>query len=592
MGPQGGPKDITPPQMIKAKPANGALNSKAKELEIEFNEFVSLDKPQDKIIVSPPQIIPPTIRAAGKKVLVTLNDSLLPNTTYSIDFTNSIVDITEHNALAGFNYSFSTGNEIDSLQIAGLVLDAENLNPLSNLIVGIYDNLNDTAFIKTKPLRIARTDEEGKFCIKNVKQGRYHIFALNDLNHDYIYNDPGEQLAFLDSIIVPSAESVIVSDTIKAPKTVPTKTIANKTKLKEPLPIVKDSVRQIRKTIFHPNNILLSAFKQKTYKQYFIKAERKDKYKLSFFFNAPNIKIPIIKPLNFTESVKGFIQKSEKADTISYWIADSSVWKMDTLKVSLQYNKTDSAGNLITKIDTLALGNKKENLKKKPSKVPDANQFLKVNSNVEGLFDIFKPIIFTFDTPILSADEKKIHLFSKKDSIWKEVPIKLQKLDSLDLKFGINYTWDSELEYKLNIDSAAFYSKYGKHSNKSSMTFKLRALDQYATLIVTLVNYNPNAIIEILDSKDEVVKRLPANQQGTKFEYLTPGDYYLRLFIDTNNNGIWDAGKYADKRQPEQVYYFNQKIGLRANWDVEEEWDLNSIPLSKQKPKELIKKAK
>lgn len=575
MGPQGGPKDVTPPKYLKSKPANAQLNVKTNELELEFNEFIALDKPGEKIIISPPQVLPPTIRTAGKKVLVTLNDSLLPNTTYSVDFTNAIIDITERNALNGFTYSFSTGNTIDSLQIAGVVLDAQNLNPLSNMIVGIYDNLHDTAFVKTAPLRVARTDDTGWFSIKSVKAGSYHIFALNDLNRDFTYNDPNEQLAFQDALVIPSSKTIEVLDTTKIDTT--------KT----------DSVaRKKIKTVYLPDSLVLLAFKQKAYKQYITKSERKEPYKLTFYFNAPNQKIPVFKPLNFKPSSQDFYQLNTTVDTISYWIADSSVWQQDTLKLSIAYGKSDSIGNPITQLDTLELAYKKPVQNKKNIAAALANKILAVSHNIKGELDIYKPIIFSFTLPILTADTNKIHLYYKKDSLWVELPIKLTKTDSLGFSYGFSHIWNSELFYKLEYDSAAFISKYGTVCMKNSIPFKVKGLDQYANLIINLLSYDSLAVIEVLNPKDGVVRRLAASEQGTEFEYLIPGDYYIRLFIDSNNNGQWDAGKYADKKQAEQVYYLNQKLSLRANWDVEQEWDLKAAPLTKQKPAELQKKNK
>lgn len=574
VGPQGGPKDITPPAFVKSTPSNGQLQVNDKDIELEFNEFVNLDKPGEKIIISPPQVLPPTIRTVNKRVLVTLNDSLQANTTYSIDFTSAIVDINERNSLNGFTYCFSTGDKIDSLQIAGLVLDAENLNPLPNLLVGIYDNLNDTAFIKSKPLRIARTNEEGWFSIKNVKESKYHIFALNDLNRDFIYNDPNEQMAFCDSIILPSSKIIVVEEDSASVDSVPAK-------------------RAVNKTVFLPDSLLLLAFKEKVIKQSFIKAERKDPYKLTFYFNAPNSNVPVITPLNFSKSKQDFLQTSSKADTIYYWIADSAIWQQDTLKLSVAYEKADSTGSMMVEKDSVALTYKKPVVPKQKGKGPAAPiNLLPLKSNISRDIEIYDQPLFTFDLPILSADGEKIHLYYKKDTLWEELPVVLEKKDTLGFKYGFATTWNTDLSYKIDVDSAAFVSKYGTHTLATSFPFKVKGLDQYATLIVILANNPEQAVVELLNSKDAVIKRLPIINGEVIFEYLKPGDYYFRLFIDTNNNGMWDPGKYSDKKQAEKVYYFNTLLNLRANWDVEQEWNIKAITLSEQKPKELLPKTK
>lgn len=575
-GPQGGPQDITPPKFIKSRPVNGELNVKKNELEIEFDEYIQLDKPGEKIIVSPPQMEPATIRASNKKVLVTFNDTLKPNTTYSIDFTGSIMDLNENNHLEGYTYSFSTGSELDSLQISGTVLDAENLNPLANLLIGIYDNLHDTAFTSTPPLRIARTNELGYFSIKSVKEGKYRIFALNDLNRDFYFNDPNEQLAFLDSIISPSITSEELADTAK---------------------IVSDStandsiVRKIKKTIFLPDSLLLFAFKETVFTQKFIKAERKEPYKISFYFNAPNTKTPIIKPLNIEPNRTDFIQSNLLADTLCYWLSDSLNWQKDSLTFSIAYEMKDSSNTSFIQTDTIIATIKAPSKKAKNQKKQTLDN-VQFKTNIKGKLDIYKPLLFDFIVPVINADSQKIHLQHQKDSIWEELSVKTEKLDSFGFCYGIHYKWNPELNYKITIDSAAFKSQYGISATKTTTTFNVKADDEYARLIVRLLNYDSLAVIQLLDNKDAVIKQQKALQEGTEFDYLNPGDYYLRLFIDGNNNGIWDVGKYAKKEQAEQVYYFNTKLNLRANWDVEQEWNFKSIPWTQQKPKSLIKKRK
>ncbi len=574
-GPKGGPKDITPPNFLGSEPSNRQLQVTSKEIELEFDEFITLEKPGEKIIISPPQAIPPIIRAASKKILVTLEDSLQENTTYSIDFTNSIVDITEQNPIQGFTYSFSTGNNIDSLQIGGIVLNARDLNPLSNMIVGIYDNLNDTAFTTTKPLRIARTNDEGRFSIKSVKAGKYHIYALKDLNRDYTYNDPNEELAFYGDIVTPSVSSILIPDTSYYVDS-----------------LASDSIKKdLIKTVYLPDSLLLLAFKKKVEKQFFIKGERKNPYKLSFFFNAPNKKAPLITPLNFLKNKLDLTQTSMHGDSVHYWLTDAASFQKDTLEVSIEYEKKDSNGNITNQIDTVSLKFKETKEKKKKTQKSPSN-ILILNSNIKRLIEIYTQPRFKFDVPIQLVDSTLIHLFYKKDTIWIETAINVKKIDALGFEYGFNIKWDTEKEYKLDIDSAAFISKYNTHNLASSISFNVKALDQYAMLIVTLTNKPKNAIVELLNIKDVVVRNSQAIDGEAIFEHIKPEEYFIRLFIDENNNGAWDAGDYNKNKQAEKVYYFNGALNLRANWDVEQEWDINKISLSKQKPLMLIPKAK
>ena len=212
--PGGGPRDETPPLFVKSTPAPGALNVSKQRVEIEFDEIIQVESPGEKVIVSPPQKDMPEIRASGRKVTVELKDSLLPNTTYTIDFSDAIVDNNEKNPLYSFAYSFSTGPTIDSLQVSGILLNASDLEPVTGMLVGLHSNLDDSAFQKLPLERIASSDELGHFTIRNVAPGKYRLFALKDLNRDYKFDNPSEEIAFFDSIVVPTADVKLHVDTL------------------------------------------------------------------------------------------------------------------------------------------------------------------------------------------------------------------------------------------------------------------------------------------------------------------------------------------------------------------------------------------
>lgn len=578
-GPQGGPQDFKAPQAIKSYPANGSLNFKAKKIEIEFSEFLNLDNPQEKVIVSPPQVKPAEITSIGKKIYIELHDTLVPNSTYSIDFTNSISDINESNKLNDYTFSFSTGGTLDTLRISGTVLEAASLNPLANQQVGIYEDLSPKAFTSSKPLRISKTDENGKFCIKNIKAGTYRIYALNDLNRDFFYNDPNEVLAFTDVKVSPSVESVIKSDTIhhddKTSKT------------------HKDSIIETRELLFKPNDIVLKSFKQDVYKQYFIKAERKVAHKASFFFFGENKKRAQIKLLNVKPSAKDLVLHSAKGDTIDYWFADSTTFSNDSLNFELSYLKPDSTGTMLAQIDTVMTVYKtpKAAKRKKKAKAEEIN-FLEIKSNLQESLDVYKPIQLSFEMPVSKVDKSKFRLYSKVDTVWKQESMEVKQVDSIGMKYEIAQKWNPDLTYRLEADSASCISYYNTHNNTLKREFKIKGPSDYSTLIVSLLKSPEKGILQVLNNKDAVVKQIPANPKGTVFEYLQPGEYYIRMFIDNNSNGIWDSGNFGEQKQAEEVYYFNAALQLKANWELEQEWDYTLIPLTEQKPVSLLPKAK
>ena len=576
-GPTGGPKDKTPPRVLRSFPVNGALDYNKKQVEIDFDEMVSIEKASENVIISPPQVKEPDVKSLGKKVTVNFEDKLLDNTTYSINFGNAIVDLNEKNPLKNYLFSFSTGNQIDTLKISGTVINSEDLNPMSGVIVGIYMETSDSVFFKKPFLRIGRTDDKGHFSIDNIKKGKYKIFALGDANRDYYYQQ-GEGLAMCDSLLTPTSRLEQMNDTI----------------WKDSIHV--DSVRTYMGTHFLPDNIALRYFKENKKRQYFVKSERKEPFVFSLFFNTSLSKLPDIKPLNFKwDDTKYILQKSLKADTLTYWIKDSTVWNTDTLRMQMTYLKTDSLFQLRSVTDTVNVFMRKGKISQKAKALKKSTkpkiEPLKFSNNISSSFDVFSPVVFDFEVPIANYDLSKITLSQKKDTTYKEIPFKWRSLDSIHMKFALDYKWVPEMSYRVEVDSAAFTSIYDRVTKEASNDFKIKSLDDYSSVKMLMANFNPKAVMQVLDSKDVLLDTKPVSEKGTLFEYLKPGDYYIRMFIDENGNGKWDTGDFTQKRQPEQVYYYPKKLSLKANWEFEETWDYIQVPLLQQKPAELLKLA-
>lgn len=576
-GPQGGPKDETPPIPLSSKPQNGARNFGKQEIEITFDEIVVLEKAYDKVVVSPPQDKAHTAKAYGKKVVVELADSLRPNCTYIIDFADAIVDNNEKNPLKDYYFTFSTGNIIDSLMIGGMVLDAHTLNPVEGLVVGVHTNHADTAFVALPFDRIAKTDKDGRFWLKGLPEGRYKIYALGDPNNNYRYDQPTETAAFLDSIIVPKIEFT-----------------------EEPDTVWRDSVTiDTVMTHLHPkytNGIVLRSFAADFHRQNFIKATRTAQHSLTLYFTAAVDSLPHIEPLNFAIDSTCLLQQNATRDTLTYWFADTLVWQHDTLSYALTYQKTDSLEQLVWQTDTLnsifrhkkadsktTSRRKKDDEENKPKKT----EFLKVNANVSSTFDLYNPVRLTFDVPTTYDATKQLLVEQQVDTLWQPIDAPLCRADSLGMTYEIRYAWQPEKSYRITIDSAAFVGLTGLHTNRMEKTLTVKSLESYATFYLIFPHLQGNEIVELLDKSENVLRTLPA-QSETVFEYLNPGDYFLRLFVDANGNGLWDTGNYDEHQQPEEVYYFPYKLSMRAFWDIEETWDYNALPIEQQKPKELI----
>lgn len=571
-GPTGGPKDITPPKVTSSYPVNGSLYFNKKEIQVEFDEIVSVEKASDNVVISPPQQKMPEVKSFGKKITVEFQEDLLDSTTYSINFGNAIQDVNEKNPIKNFVFAFSTGATIDTLRISGTVIDAENLNPMPNIFVGIYAETHDSVFFKKPFIRIGRTDENGHFSIDNIKKGSYKVFALGDVNRDYFYQ-PGEGLALYDSLVTPNWRIEPMQDTIWRDS------------------VTYDSIRTYMGTRFLPDNMVLSYFKENKKRQYLVKNERKSPYNFSLFFSTGMAQLPQIKPLNFEWEGKYMLQKNNSMDSLTYWLTDSVLWKTDTLRMEVSYLKTDSIFQLVPAIDTVnvLLKGVRANSKTKKKAIVQKIEPLRFNSNISGVFEVYNPIVLSFTEPLSELDLSKIKLQQKVDSIYKPLKYKWYQMDSTKMNYAIQYVWTAEEEYQLTVDSACFKSIYGKISNKFENDFKIRSLEEYSSLKLFAAPYTHKVVFQALDAKDNVLSSKPALEKGTLFEYLKPGDYFLRMFIDENGNGKWDTGDLTTHRHPEQVYYYPKKITLKANWEFEETWNYLLLPLLEQKPTVLKK---
>lgn len=577
--PTGGPVDVLPPIYVQSSPEQGATNVKDRKIEIVFDELVNLKDQNDKVVVSPAQRENASIRTSGRKVLVELRDSLLPNTTYTVDFSDAIEDYTEGNPVEGFSFAFSTGNVVDSLQISGMVLGARNLEPQQKILVGVHSNLNDSAFSKIKLERIARTNDRGQFTIRNLKPGKYHLFALNDVDRDYKWAVT-EDMAFYGGEIEPWVERSEVSDTIY--------NVRHEV----------DTVVSTVKSRFYPNDVLLSMFNEEKKAQYLLNTERVEKRKFQILFAAPADTLPKIELVGMTPVKDRWcvVERSEHNDTINYWITDSTVYNCDTIRVAASFLRTDSLQELSMGTDTLTFVNKKFIPKKRKDKDEKADsvaliKFLGLKVESPASQDIHLPVYLSVDAPLDSVNQSGVHLDVQKDSVWVDAGmVKLEPMNEYSkLKFRVDYDWEAGAEYRLQIDSAMVYSVYGLFNKPLEHKFKMKEFEDYSVLSFVVTGVRDSAIVELLDGQDKVVRTAPIEGGRAVIEYINPGTYYARLFIDSNGNGKYDTGNYGEHRQPEDVYYYHKKLVLKKNWDVTENWDINMFAIDKQKPIEITK---
>lgn len=615
--PEGGPRDYTPPRLLKTSPGINALNFTGNRVELTFDEIVQVREQQKNVVVSPAQKEQAAIKSLGKKIIVEFREDLLPNTTYVVDFSDAIEDNNEGNRLNNFAFSFSTGDVVDTLQISGIVLRAKDLEPMQHVLVGVHTNLDDTAFTHQPFERIARTNDKGEFTLRGLKPGSYHIFALNDMDGDYKMSR-SEDYAFLDEVIVPTVSDYVSQDT--------TFTFDHRV----------DTVMTGTHQEYLPNDVFLPMFNEEAKTLYLIKAERQGRNKVFVQFGAPTElpQLTILKPANYRPDWYK-LERNATNDSIFYWITDSTLIKADSIMAQLRYLKPDSLGHPVMTTDTIRLNartsnselkrmaeekKERENLQKDLEKqqqrlaklraegkdttdvsldiqaireklAPQRNP-LKFEVFKNGTLDVTDSIGFTFKVPIDTIVQSRVRLeMMQPDSTWTQitghpfVPVS----DTDIMRYYMNMPLKPEANYRLTVDSLAITSIYGEQNDSTGYTFKVKSLDEYG-IIQLHVNSGDSAFVELLDSKDRPIRTCPVVKGTVEFPNLIPGSYYARLIKDTNMNGKWDQGNYEQHLQPEEVYYFPdaRKLRVRKNWTSEETWNIYETSLNLQKPEPIV----
>ncbi|MGL5958443.1 MAG: hypothetical protein ACRCZZ_07635, partial [Phocaeicola sp.] len=349
-------------------------------------------------------------------------------------------------------------------------------------------------------------------------------------------------------------------------------------------------------------------------RQYLSKSERDKENHFIIQFAAKADTLPTIKGLNFDEKEAFVIEKTLRNDSICYWVKDSLIYQKDTLIVQVDYLYTDTLNQLVPKTDTLFLANKlsreqRDRLAKKASEekekehkkkrhkeseeIPDPTPFLSMKIDAPSTMDLYRNIMLGFEEPVASIDTAAFSLTVKVDTLWKEIPFLIQEDSIRPRIYQLLAEWKPENEYKLAIDSTAITGIYGLHTDKMTQTLKIKSLKDYGTLLLNIegLKEGENAIVELIDKAGKAIRQKHVTKQNTAdFYFLNPNTkYYVRLFIDTNKNGVWDTGNYELNIQPEEVFYLPKVWEMKANFEFDETWNIRSIPVTKQKLDEIKK---
>ncbi|MEI6822619.1 MAG: Ig-like domain-containing protein [Bacteroidota bacterium] len=538
--PTGGPKDVTPPKVLKSIPKNYSTQFKGKEIEITFDEFIKFKDLNSQLLISPPLKNTPDIKIKGKNIVVKINDTLRENTTYTMFFGDAIVDLNEENILPSYEFVFSTGNVLDSLTMTGKVLNAFTQKPEKDIYVMLYDKYDDSVPIKEKPYYLAKTKEDGEFVMNNLRDMSYKVFALKDANNNLKFDQPNEKIAFIDSLVTPRMKPILLK-----------KDSLHKDTLK---------LDSLNKAIVHDKNLYikdLNLFEEVDSTQRVTKADYLHKGELIFTFRFPVKDLEII-PQFETKKEWKLEEMNATKDTLYYWLLDP----MDSCKFIIKDNNKT--------LDTVNLKHRQRVTVKKKSTVAPS---IILSTNINGMFDFYNYIVITAPNPIETINPKNILLIEDKDTLHPKISF----TDSLHRRIMLNHKLKQGINYKLYVPDSIVKDIFGMYNDSLGIPFRTNNIEDVGNFIVNISIDSSSApcILQLLSDKEDIIEQHIITIGTTiKYQYLKPGSYLLKAIYDQNNNGKWDTGKYLIHLQPEKIIYFPDKITIRANWDVEEKWKL------------------
>ncbi|MGL4364359.1 MAG: Ig-like domain-containing protein [Bacteroidales bacterium] len=590
--PQGGPNDSTPPILLRTKPEMGTRNFNKKRISIIFNEYVQLKDLDKHFLMSPPPEKRASVITKGKGVQLDFNSPLLDSTTYLLDFGNAIADNNEGNIFPNYRFAFSTGDDLDTLQLGGKILDAFSDQVRPNVLVFLYDSLQDSVVLNQRPFRTTRTNENGEFLLQNLKAKSYKIIGIDDLNGDYKYDVGTEEIAFIEQYPIPIETPQHQGCCGHQHDTANT----NQTQ-KENDPQIQLVLRMFKEE-FRGNQMLLSC-------------TRPQQRAVNMIFNAAYPQIDSLRFNNTLQTV--LVEKSSKSDTLTYWLSDTSQKIPDTLLVQFSYLKTDTLGLLSPfsekheliftppktkeeekKESSGGIGNffgklfteeeKKDTTPQKP-----AHWTLKPQFSTTSISPLRMPTLL-FPSPLVGIDPKQILIEEQRINLRARdttfVPVKIAyKMDTLLLKsYKMDAKWKENTLYRYSFLPEAFVDIYQQTNDTIRGEFNTVKPDDLSLLIIDFANVEGQYIIQLTDVEGKKVlqEKLLTQNQKLEIPYITPGNYAIRIIKDDNLNAKWDTGNYFHHLQAEYATFLKNTEGkleftFKLGWEVELKVDLKNI---------------
>ncbi len=542
--PSGGPKDTIPPVIIEVVPVMGATNvpTKKTKLYLKFNEYVQV-KDAKSLFLSPPLEKAPKYRLKGKGVEITFENDLDSNKTYTLDVTNAIADNNEGNMFPGFTLVFSTGDRIDSMVVTGLVQDCNTLQPLKGATVLLYKDHADSAIFLKRPDAAVKTDDWGFFCLRNIQDTVYRMYALIDENNNNKYDPDAEKVAFIDSLVKPV---VVVNDSLPE--------------------LLKYEMDDTLNCLARKTEYELSIFRENPSKQMIVNKERVGERTSYITFMAPYAEIDSIW-IRGVPAEKLITQFNILRDSLEIWVNDPAP-QPDTFHLNVKYLKTDTLGMLNPAVDEIKLLNPDRKVfgksSKKDLKHEDTIAVVDVVAKPEtveqyGFTMEFKyPVVeYAFDSLKFTYLNPKQQEFTGKFTV---------QQDSTNLRKYIimpSEKLQAGYEYKLKVPYRIFRDINGFYNDSTEVKVTLPNDDNLSTLFLHLSDVNNKYIIDLLNEKrNEVLRSYVIDKDQTLiFPYLKAGKYSIRITEDLNRNGIVDTGILLEHKQPEKVRFYKLEDG-------------------------------
>jgi hypothetical protein len=510
VAPTGGDKDRTPPEPEKFIPENYSVNFPKTDIRISFNEYIQLKDVGTQLVVSPPLKYTPETKVRSKTLIIHLEDTLLENTTYTLNFGNAIADITEGNSMENFQYVFSTGNQIDSLSVSGKVENAFDSKTAKGINVMLYKSTDDSLPYKQLPNYFSKTDSIGQFKINNVSAGEYKIFALKDTNSNYLFDNADESIAFSDSIVQAEQTGVLLKS------------------FKE-----KPTLRLLRAMAEEPGKVVI------TYNQPVLNPKIE--------FNSDTLALGLVAML-----------LNPKHDSLT-------IWYRNRLHDSINMIIRQPVQN-----DTLSIRLKRTDDKVKLRFIPSL--ITNVNTSSENPIGLDDSLRLSFNHPVEEYDFSKIVFMEdsvplKNFSVEFKDSLKQKLVISHKWKENAKYILFFPPAAFTDIFGLKNDSLIYRYKSKEITDYGTLALS------LQLPTGTKNYLLQLIDEKETVYRQSAVSSATTlHYEFLEPKIYRIKLIEDRNNNGVWDTGNYLQHIQPEQVYYYAEDITVRANWDVDVKW--------------------